>query len=96
MLPAAYENKLIAFVDILGFHKLVIQSEKTHNPSLEYLLDLTRKLGASEDRSRYVQSGFRITQVSDCVVVSSEVSPTGLINLLQYCFGQSRQSGNSG
>jgi hypothetical protein len=83
---AAYEDKLIAFVDILGFRNLVIQSEETDSPSLESLLDLTRRLGSSEDSARYAGSGFRITQVSDCVVVSSEVSPVGVINLLQHCF----------
>jgi len=32
---AMYKDKLIAFVDILGFHNLVIQSEETSNPTLE-------------------------------------------------------------
>jgi len=83
---ATYENRFIAYVDILGFENLVNQSEETSDPSLESLLDLTRKLGSSEDNVRYAQSGLRVTQVSDCVVVSSEVSPAGIINLLQHCF----------
>jgi hypothetical protein len=83
---AMYKDKLIAFVDILGFRNLVIQSEETDNPTLEYLLDLTRKLGSSEDSVRYSQSDFRITQLSDCAIVSSDVSPAGTINLLQHCF----------
>lgn len=29
--------------------------------------------------------GFRISQVSDCVIVSAEVSPFGLINIVNYC-----------
>jgi hypothetical protein len=28
---------------------------------------------------------FRVTQISDCVIVSAEVSPAGVINLLQHC-----------
>jgi hypothetical protein len=83
---ATYENRFIAYVDILGFENLVNQSEETSDPTLESLLDLTRKLGSSEDNVRYAQSGLRVTQVSDCVVVSSEVSPAGVINLLQHCF----------
>jgi hypothetical protein len=30
---------------------------------------------------------FRTTRVSDCLVISSEISPAGAINLLQHCWG---------
>ncbi len=30
---------------------------------------------------------FQLTQISDCVVVSSEVSPAGVINLIHHCWG---------
>ncbi|MFZ2444794.1 MAG: hypothetical protein WAW37_00410 [Syntrophobacteraceae bacterium] len=99
-----YKDKFIAFVDILGFTDLVRQSEEAKEgaPTLEYLLDLTRKLGSSKDSDIYAKFGpticpdasylskdldFRITQISDCVVVSAEVSPAGAINLLHHCFG---------
>jgi len=39
-------------------------------------------------KSKYVQRNldFQITQVSDCFIVSSEVSPAGAINLINYCW----------
>ena len=39
--------------------------------------------------SRYIQRDldFRLTQLSDCVIVSSEVSPAGVINLVSHCWG---------
>jgi hypothetical protein len=99
-----YEDKFRAFVDILGFSELVRESEEAKDgaPTLEYLLDLTKKLGSPKDCARYAQHGpilcphapylskgldFRITQLSDCVVASVEVSPAGVINLLSHCFG---------
>src|SRR6267378_3569937 len=30
---------------------------------------------------------FRLTQISDCVVVSTEISPAGVINLVNRCWG---------
>jgi hypothetical protein len=101
-----YEDKFIAFVDILGFSDLVRQSEEKTEGSLsvEELLVLTEKLGTSEGEARFAKSGpvvcpcspyiskdlgFQITQVSDCVVVSTEVSPAAIINLVQHCFGVS-------
>jgi hypothetical protein len=101
-----YEDKFVAFVDILGFSDLVRRSEEggPGAPSVDYVLELTKKLGASKDRDRFAEYGpttcpsaphkaknlnFQVTQISDCVVVSAEVSPAGLINLTHYCFGVS-------
>ncbi len=99
-----YVEKFVAFIDILGFSDLVEQAEREGSPTLEYLLGLTEKLGTQVDRLRYAQYGppvcphsqylakdlgFQITQISDCVVVSAEVSPAGVINLLHHCFGVS-------
>jgi hypothetical protein len=102
--PRTYEDKFIAFVDILGFSDLVRESqeEKSGRPTLEELIDLVEKLGSQAESARLAQSGphvcprapfvsrdlsFRITQVSDSVVVSSEVSPAGVIHLVNHCFG---------
>lgn len=99
-----YEDKFIAFVDVLGFSELVERSEKGGEgaPTAQYLLALTQKLGSSKERDHFAKYGpttcpcaphnakdlnFRVTQISDCVVVSAEVSPAGLINLMHHCFG---------
>jgi hypothetical protein len=91
----AYEDKFIAFVDILGFTDLVERPA-----SVEYILELTGKFGSSkeEDFARYGPAtcpcaphdardlNFRVTQISDCAVISAEVSPAGLINLVHHCY----------
>lgn len=96
-----FQDKFIAFVDILGFKKFVSASEKGIGMSLSEILDILNDLGTPEDKKQYVKYGpiicpessyaqkdlnFRITQISDCVVVSSEVSPAGLINLVHHCW----------
>lgn len=97
-----YEDKFIAYVDILGFKELVERSEKggDNAPTVEYILELTGKFGSSkeEDFDRYGPTtcpcaphnarnlNFRATQISDCVVVSAEASPAGLINLVYHCY----------
>jgi hypothetical protein len=69
---------------------------------LNNLLEVLKELGTPEDRKHYEKHGprmcpasryihcdldFRLTQISDCVVVSSEVSPAGVINLVHHCWG---------
>lgn len=96
----AYADKFIAFVDILGFKGMVADS--VHDEQrLGHLLDLVKKLGDGTERANYEKYGpiccpmapriernldFRVTQISDCVVVSAEASPAGLINLITHCW----------
>jgi hypothetical protein len=69
--------------------------------ALEGLFALLAKLGTPHDamgyfidgpifcpESRRVQRGmdFQITQISDCVVVSAEISPAGIISLVGHCW----------
>lgn len=92
-----FTNKFLGYVDVLGFKQFV-----ETGMSLDELLELLKELGSSEERAKFEKYGpttcpeaqfisrnldFRVTQVSDCVVVSSEVSPAGLINLISYCWG---------
>lgn len=70
--------------------------------ALKELLEALKHLGKSEDKekfkkygpttcpqSQYLQSDldFQLKQITDCVIVSSEVSPAGVINLVQHCWG---------
>jgi hypothetical protein len=97
-----FKNKFIGFVDILGFKELVKAAEVGTGMSLGELLELVKVLGTPEDRmkfekygpmtcpeSRYVQRDldFQLTQIQDCVVLSTEVSPAGVINLVNHCWG---------
>ena len=94
-----FKDKFIGFIDILGFKNLVNSAECDNGISLPDLLKITKKLGSSEDRNNLIKYGptvcpqssllkrnldFRITQISDCVVISAEISPAGVINLIGH------------
>jgi hypothetical protein len=93
-------DKFVAFVDIIGFESMVRNAESGGVPSFAELLSATTALGGAETQARYEKDGFnlcpcaphmsknldfKITQISDCAVISTEVSPAGLINLLSHC-----------
>lgn len=96
------EDKFIGFVDVLGFSQLVEAAENGTGMKLPELMDVLKHLGSSSDvekagkygpatcpQSKYLQKdlNFQLTQVSDCVIVSSEISPAGAINLISHCWG---------
>ena len=95
-----YQDKFVAFIDVLGFKQLIEQSSAGVGEPLSEVLALLRTFGTQNERSLFQQYGptlcpcstainrnldFRLTQISDCVIVSSEVSPAGVINLLSHC-----------
>jgi len=97
-----FKDKFIGFVDILGFKKLVEAAEQGTGMSLQEILGLVKELGMPEDRKKFAEHGpmtcprskyvqrdidFQLTQISDCMVVSTEVSPAGVINLVRHCWG---------
>lgn len=98
----AFSEKFVAFVDVLGFKNLVADSERGSGIPLPELLELLRKLGTGKEREYFAEHGptccpmaprieknldFCVTQISDCVIASSEVSPAGAINLISHCWG---------
>lgn len=97
-----FANKFVAFIDILGFKGMVASSEAGTGIPLPELLELLKKLGDGSERAHFEIHGptccpmapridknmdFRVTQISDCAIVSSEVSPAGVINLVSHCWG---------
>lgn len=96
--PPVFSEKVIAFADILGFSDMVNGASDADLPGL---LGLMKELGAPLDAARFYgvppmcpcaprlsdTLDFSITQVSDCIVISAEKSPAGVINLVNYCFG---------
>jgi len=95
-----YRDKFVAFIDILGFKQLVEHSETDDGIELQEILDLLKVFGEEGERAHFERYGpiicprslaiekhldFRLTQVSDCVIVSAEISPAGVINLLSHC-----------
>jgi hypothetical protein len=96
----AYTDKFVAFIDILGFKDMVVASEGDA-PKLTQLLELVAKLGNGTERSNFEKYGpiccpesprlvrdldYCVTQISDCVIISAEASPAGLINLIHHCW----------
>lgn len=97
-----FKDKFIGYVDILGFKKMVEAAEAGTGMPLSELLEVLKELGIPKDRIKFEKNGpmtcpnskyikrdldFRLTQISDCVIVSSEVSPAGMINLVSHCWG---------
>jgi len=97
-----FKDKFIGFIDILGFKQLVKAAESGTGIPLKELLAMLKEFGSTEQRTKFEKYGpttcpqakhhqrdldFRITQISDCTIVSSEVSPAGVINLINHCGG---------
>lgn len=96
-----YEDKFIAFVDILGFKNIVERSEQggADAPTVEWILDLVKAFGSSHEED-HAQDGagilavpgaerdlnFHVTQISDCAVISAELSPAGLTTVVRHCY----------
>lgn len=96
-----YTEKFIAFLDVLGWKSLVRASEEGSGPSLSELSEIVVELGTDDDLKHFEQHGpiicpgaprikkdmgFRITRVSDSVLISTEISPAGIINLISHCW----------
>jgi hypothetical protein len=97
-----FKDKFIGYVDILGWKSFVEQANaEVNDMNLQVLIRFLDKLGSQEKRrdfaiygptfapdSKYIQRDldFQLTQAYDCVVVSTEVSPAGVINLIGHCW----------
>lgn len=97
-----FRDKFIAFIDILGFKDMVESAERGEGRSIDEIQVILAALENRKNQSFYAAYGpqvcpssnrveqgldFEITQVSDCVIVSAEISPAGLINLIHHCWG---------
>ena len=96
-----FSDKFVVFVDILGFESKVESAEEDKGLSLRQLLDFAAALEARAHSESIPIYGpmvcpesqritrdldYRVTQVSDCAVVSAEVSPAGIINLIKHTY----------
>jgi hypothetical protein len=97
----AFKEKFVAFIDILGFKQIVADSESGAGIPLAQILELLKNFGSPDERQKYEPQGpflcpysqriennidFRLSQISDCAVVSTEISPAGAINLINFCW----------
>lgn len=101
MKESYFSDKFVVFVDILGFQSKVESAEQDEGLSLRQLLDFAAALEVrahSESipvygpmicpESRHIARDldYRVTQISDCLVVSTEVSPAGIINIIHHVY----------
>src|ERR1700742_680913 len=96
-----FKDKFVGFVDVLGFKSMIEAAEQGKGRSLEEIQALLDELGRTRSKEFFAQYGpqicprstcvrkdldFEITQVSDSAIVSSEVSPAGVINIVNLCW----------
>lgn len=97
-----FKNKIIAFIDICGFRSLVEKTENPNNKfTLDELLKIVSKLDRKDTvknirtnglivcpQSKFISKDLDLvlTQISDCVIISAEISPAGILNLLYLCW----------
>ncbi len=94
-----FQEKFVAFMDILGFRSKVESAERDKRISLADIISLCSKLEqpshvqaireygptvCPESRCTNQDLDYVVTQISDCAIISAEVSPAGLINLLHH------------
>jgi hypothetical protein len=95
-----YKEKFIAYIDIQGFSDKVDASADDPK-KIAVLLAMLAKLSDGKERQNFEKYGpiccpeaprlekhldYCVTQASDCVIISAEVSPAGFINLLNHCW----------
>lgn len=79
---AAYEERYVAFVDVLGFRSIVTKSAS--DPAVVQRVHAALSgISRLAVGSRSTALGFEVTSFSDNVVLSIPVSPQGLLHLVQ-------------
>jgi hypothetical protein len=103
MSDLTFKDKFIAFIDVLGFTTMVEAAEKgMGGRSVSEICEILSELGREKSKEFIRTSGpsfcplsvyiekdldFQVSQVSDCAIVSCEISPAGVINLFGHCWG---------
>lgn len=97
-----FEDKFVAFIDVMGFKEMIEAAERGDGRPIAEIFEIMDELGGEKVRASIHARGpkicpcsprvrqdlaFEVTQVSDCAIVSAEVSPAGLINLVNHCWG---------
>jgi len=96
-----FKEKFIGFIDVLGFKGMVEAAEAGQENTLNQVLQILSEYGSARARDRFSKYGpmtcpesgrlqrdldFRATSVSDSLIISSEISQAGVINLIQHCW----------
>jgi hypothetical protein len=97
-----FKDKFIAFIDVIGFKEMIEAAESGRGRSIDEIDAILAELENAPLKAFVKRSGpktcpnspyvskdldLEITQVSDCVIASAEVSPAGVINLISHAWG---------
>jgi hypothetical protein len=101
IVEAGFEEKFVAFIDLLGFKGMVEAAERGERRTVPEIFELMDILGNEKGSGAIHKDGpkicpmsprvredlaFEVTQVSDCAIVSAEISPAGVIALVNHCW----------
>ncbi len=101
IVEAGFEEKFVAFIDLMGFKGMVEAAERGERRTVPEIFELMDILGNEKGRAAIHKDGpkicpmsprvredlaFEVTQVSDCAIVSAEISPAGVIALVNHCW----------
>lgn len=97
MREPVFTEKIVAYIDVLGFKSKVEAAERLDGTRLSDLLEICQKLENQQYQRSISMYGpnicpeskhnrrsldYTVTQISDGAVISTEISPAGVINLL--------------
>lgn len=97
-----FTDKFIAFIDVLGFKDMIECAERGEGRSIGEIKSLLMALEQRASQSFFTTHGpkicpssnyieqsldFQICQVSDCAIISAEISPAGVANIIHHCWG---------
>ena len=77
-----YRERYVAFMDVLGFSQLVSDADHQAHKR-EVILAIIESLRTT--LSEIPPTNFRFTQFSDCIAVSADRSPDGIIAIFSGC-----------
>lgn len=79
----AYEERYVAFIDLLGFANIVRQTETDSAPNrYDALVKSLTGIGSRIDADVDIGDNFRFQTFSDSIVMSSNVESMGLLHIL--------------
>jgi len=93
-------EKIMGYIDILGWSDVVKNAEAGRGVVFSDLPAILDLLGTYRDRLQLLHDGprfprlqhirsdldFQISRFSDCTLVSVEISPAGLMHLIEHCY----------
>src|SRR4030067_1951776 len=77
-----FSEKVVGFLDILGFEGLIERAEQLDNPS-ELIQYIDKALSEEFSKSYIDKEQFKLKLFSDCISVSTEPLPQNILMLIR-------------